>query len=40
MIVSAAKYVMTCVCGNGPVYGEGSWYQFMYDITIIVMVFG
>ena len=38
--MSAAKWVMMCVSGNGPVYGEGSWYQFMCGITTIVMVFG
>ena len=40
VIVSAAKWVMTYVSGNGPVYGEKSWYQFMFGITTIVMLFG
>ena len=40
MIVSAAKWVMTCVFGNSPVHGERSWYQFIFGITTIVMLFG
>ena len=38
MIVSAAKWAMTCVSGNGPVCGFKFWYQSVSGDIIIVIV--
>jgi hypothetical protein len=38
--VSAAKWAMTCVSGNGPINGVVFWYQLMSGITSIVTVVG
>ena len=38
--VSAAKWAMTCVSGNGLMYGVLLWYQLLSGITSIVTVVG
>ena len=40
VIVSAAKWAIMCVSGNGPGYGLKFWYQFVSGEMIIVMLFG
>ena len=40
VMVSAAKWVMTCVSGNGPLYGVLFWYQLASGTASIVMVDG
>jgi hypothetical protein len=38
VIVSAAKWAMICVSGNGPVCGFEFWYQSVSGDIIIVIV--
>jgi hypothetical protein len=40
VIVSAAKWAMTCVSGNGLVCGLEFWYQSISGDTSIVIVWG
>ena len=40
VIVSAAKWAITCESGNGPSYGVLLWYQSLSGTTIIVDVVG
>ena len=40
MIVSAAKWAMTCVSGNGPVCRLEFWYQSVSGDISIVIVYG
>lgn len=40
VMVSAVKWAITCVSGNGPVCGEKLLYQFISGMVIIVMLFG
>ncbi len=38
VMVYAEKCVMTCVSGNGPLYGVGFWYQLLSGIISNVIV--
>ena len=38
VMVSAEKWVMTCVSRNGPLYGDRFWYQLMSGIISKVIV--
>ena len=40
IIVYVVKWEIKCVLGNGPIYGEKFWYQFISGRTMMVMVFG
>jgi hypothetical protein len=40
VMVSAVKWAMMCVSGNGPINGVLFWYQLASDITSMVMVDG
>jgi hypothetical protein len=40
VMVSAAKWAIICVSGNGPECGLKFWYQIVYDAMSIVKVFG
>ena len=40
VIVSAAKWAIMCVSGNGPLYGLKFWYQFVSGEMIMVILCG
>ena len=40
VMVFAAKWAMTCVSGNGPLYGDELWYQLTSGMTSRMTVDG
>ena len=38
LIVTAAKWAITCVSGKGPIYGVRFWYQFFSGTVSIAVV--
>lgn len=40
VIVSAAKWIMTCEYENGPLYGTLFWYELVSGMVSMVMVDG
>ena len=39
LVVSNGMCVVTCLFGKGPIYGVKFWYQFMYGMVSIMIVF-